>query len=224
MPQDAPPNGSAQDPAPDGPWSRVAGMQAKLHRWAAADPGRRFDDLYNLVHDPATLLMAFNRVAGNKGANTPGVDGITAAWVEQKVGVPGFLDDLRAQLKAGTFGPLPVRERMIPKPGGSGKVRKLGIPTEPANCAVAQDREVPESFVTVTHPFHPLSGQRLRVLFERKLAAGLAVSCEGGPLGSLMLPLTWTDRGCAAADGPLTYEVLVGLAAEISAVSTRHEP
>jgi hypothetical protein len=28
-------------PAPEGPWSRVAGMQAKLHRWAAADPGRR---------------------------------------------------------------------------------------------------------------------------------------------------------------------------------------
>ena len=25
MPQGAPPNGSAQDPAPEGPWSRVAG-------------------------------------------------------------------------------------------------------------------------------------------------------------------------------------------------------
>jgi RNA-directed DNA polymerase len=71
MPQDAPPNGSAQDPVPEGPWSRVAGMQAKLHRWAAADSGRRFDDLFNFVHDPATLLMAFGRVAGNKGANTP---------------------------------------------------------------------------------------------------------------------------------------------------------
>ena len=44
------------------------------------------------------------------------------------MGVPGFLDDLRAQLKSGTFRPLPVRERMIPKPGGSGKLRKLGIP------------------------------------------------------------------------------------------------
>ena len=103
-------------------------MQAKLHRWAAADPGRRFDDLFNLVHDPATLLVAFDRVAGNKGANTPGVDGVTAAWVEQEVGAPGFLDDLRAALKDGSFRPLPVRERLIPKPGGSGKLRKLGIP------------------------------------------------------------------------------------------------
>ena len=48
MPQDAPPNGGAPGPA-EGPWLRVAGIEAKLHRWAAADPGRRFDDLYNLV-------------------------------------------------------------------------------------------------------------------------------------------------------------------------------
>jgi RNA-directed DNA polymerase len=129
MPQDAPPNGSAQDSAPAGPWSRVAGMQAKLHRWAVADPGRRFDDLFNFVHDPATLLVAYDRVATNQGANTPGVDGLTAAWVEEQVGVPGFLDDLRAALKDGSFRPLPVRERKIPKPGGSGKLRKLGIPS-----------------------------------------------------------------------------------------------
>ena len=76
--------------------------------------------------------MAFDRVAANHGANTPGPDGVTAAWVEHEVGVPGFLDDLRAQLKSGTFRPLPVRERKIPKPGGSGKLRKLGIPTEAA--------------------------------------------------------------------------------------------
>jgi RNA-directed DNA polymerase len=127
MPQDAPPNGGAPGPA-EGPWSRVAGIQAKLHRWAAADPGRRFDDLFNLVHDPATLTVAFDRVAGNKGAGTPGVDGVTAEYVEKEVGVPGFLDDLRAALKDGSFRPLPVRERKIPKPGGSGKLRKLGIP------------------------------------------------------------------------------------------------
>jgi RNA-directed DNA polymerase len=104
-------------------------MQAKLHRWAAADPGRRFDDLFNFVHDPATLIVAFDRVAGNQGARTPGVDGLTVAGVAETVGVPGFLDDLRAALKGGSFAPLPVRERAIPKPGGSGKVRKLGIPT-----------------------------------------------------------------------------------------------
>jgi RNA-directed DNA polymerase len=132
MPQDAPPNGSAPDQDPEGPWSRVAGMQAKLHRWAAADPGRRFGDLYGFVYDPATLYVAYCRVEGNRGANTPGVDGMTVRLVEQRIGVQEFLDDLRAQLKAGTFRPLPVRERKIPKPGGSGKLRKLGIPAEAA--------------------------------------------------------------------------------------------
>ncbi|WP_422768982.1 group II intron reverse transcriptase/maturase [Plantactinospora sp. WMMC1484] len=94
-----------------------------------ADPGRRFDDLFNLVHDPATLIVAFERVAGNRGAGTAGVDGLTAAVVEDVIGVPGFLDDLRVRLKAGVFRPLPVRGKRIPKPGGSGKVRRLGIPT-----------------------------------------------------------------------------------------------
>ena len=61
----------------------------------AADPGRRFDDLFNFVCDPATLVVAFERVAGNQGANTPGVDGLTVAWVEEFVGVPGFLDSAR---------------------------------------------------------------------------------------------------------------------------------
>ncbi len=58
-------------PAPVGSWARVSEMQAKLHRWAAADPGRRFDDLFNLVHDPATLIVAFDRVAGNRGPALP---------------------------------------------------------------------------------------------------------------------------------------------------------
>jgi RNA-directed DNA polymerase len=157
VPQDAPPNGSARVPG----WDRLAGMQAKLHRWAAADPGRRFDDLFNLVHDPATLIVAFSRVAGNKGANTPGVDGVTAEYVEKEVGVPGFLDDLRAALKDGSFRPLPVRERMIPKPGGSGKLRRLGIPAVADRVVQAALKLVLEpvfeaDFESVSYGFRPM--------------------------------------------------------------------
>ena len=54
---------------------RVLEIQTKLHRWARDDPHRRFDDLYNLVVDPAFLLVAWCRVRGNKGARTAGVDG-----------------------------------------------------------------------------------------------------------------------------------------------------
>jgi RNA-directed DNA polymerase len=35
---------------------RVLKIQAKLHRWARDGPHRRFDDLFNLVADPAFLL------------------------------------------------------------------------------------------------------------------------------------------------------------------------
>jgi RNA-directed DNA polymerase len=136
-------------------------MQAKLHHWAAADPGRRFDDLFNFVHDPATLIVAFERVAGNTGSRSPGVDGLTVADVEEMVGVPGFLDDLRAQLKSGTFGPLPVRERMIPKPGGSEKLRRLGIPTVADRVVQAALKLVLEpifeaGFVPVSYGFRPM--------------------------------------------------------------------
>jgi RNA-directed DNA polymerase len=161
MPQEAPPNGGAPDPAPAGSWSRVAGMQAKLHHWAVADPGHRFDDLFNFVHDPATLIVAFDRVAGNRGANTPGVDGMTVALVGERPGVPGFLDDLRAQLKSGTFRPLPVRERKIPKPGGSGKLRKLGIPAVADKVVQAALKLVLEpifeaDFLPVSYGFRPI--------------------------------------------------------------------
>ena len=88
MPKDAPVNTGARTRFRLDPWSRVSEMQARLHRWAAADPGRRFDDLFNLVHDPATLIVAFDRVAGNHGAKTPGVDGLTVARIEQRRG-PG---------------------------------------------------------------------------------------------------------------------------------------
>ena len=118
---------------------RVLEIQTKLHRWANDDPHRRFDDLYNLVTDPAFLLMAWERVAGNKGSRSAGVDGMTAVFVRERIGLEPFLASLRDQLKSGSFGPLPVRERMIPKPG-SRKRRRLGIPTRVAYRALSEAR------------------------------------------------------------------------------------
>ena len=135
-------------------------MQAKLHRWAVADPGRRFDDLFNLVHDPATLIVAWDRVATNRGANTAGSDGWTITRIEAEVGSTVFLDDLRALVKSGEFRPQPVRERKIPKPGGSGKVRALGIPTVADRVVQAALKLVLEpifeaDFVPVSYGFRP---------------------------------------------------------------------
>ena len=105
---------------------RVLGWQTKLHRWAAHDEQQRFGDLFNLVCDPATLLVAWERVKRNRGSRTAGVDGQTRARVEQ-IGVQRVLSELRQELKDGTYRPLPARERLIPK--RSGKLRSLGIST-----------------------------------------------------------------------------------------------
>jgi RNA-directed DNA polymerase len=122
---------------------RVREIQIKLHRWAKDDPRRRFDDLHNLVADPAFLMMGWARVRENKGARTAGVDGSTAYYIEAVRGVEAFLDDLRTTIRDRTFVPLPVRERMIPKTGG--KLRRLGIPA-------VRDRVVQAALKLVLEP------------------------------------------------------------------------
>jgi len=107
-------------------WARVLRMQTKLHQWATTDPGRRFDDVFNLVYDPGFLVAAWSRVAGNKGGRTAGVDGIAPRSVPPGK-VRGMLAELRESVKHGGFVPERVRQKSIPKAGG--KVRKLGIPT-----------------------------------------------------------------------------------------------
>src|SRR5438034_1187992 len=122
---------------------RVLEIQAKLHRWARDDPHRRFDDLFNLVADPAFLLVGWARVRGNKGAKTAGVDGRTAVSIEAR-GVEEFLGALRDCLKDRSFCPLPSRERLIPKPG-TARRRRLGIST-------IRDRVVQASLKLVLEP------------------------------------------------------------------------
>ena len=106
---------------------RVLGWQTKLHRWAGEDENKRFGDLFNLLGDHATLMVAWERVKRNRGSKTAGVDGETRKRIEQ-LGVENVLGELRQSLRNGSYAPLPVREHEIPK-RGSGKVRKLGIPT-----------------------------------------------------------------------------------------------
>ncbi|HVI18813.1 MAG TPA: group II intron reverse transcriptase/maturase [Gaiellales bacterium] len=134
-------NTGAPSPGLDEARARVLGIQAKLHRWAADGPDRRFGDLFNLVCDPAFLLVGWDRVRGNRGARTAGVDGIAPRAIA--AADRRFLRELRDDLKSRTFSPLPVRERMIPK--ASGKLRRLGIPT-------ARDRVVQASLKLVLEP------------------------------------------------------------------------
>jgi RNA-directed DNA polymerase len=140
------------EPAAELAEDRVLRIQTKLHQWAIDDPGRRFDDLWNLVCDPAVLVVAWRRVRGNRGRRSAGVDGVRPDAIEAPEA--GFIVELRADLKARRFTPMPVRERMIPKPGTT-KRRRLGIPT-------ARDRVVQAALKLVLEPifeaeFHPCS-------------------------------------------------------------------
>ncbi|MGH7702519.1 MAG: group II intron reverse transcriptase/maturase [Gemmatimonadales bacterium] len=131
------------DPWPDleeAEW-RVLRMQDKLHQWAISDPGRQFDDVYNLVYDPAFLVVAWNRISRNKGARSAGIDGVAPRSIG--FGAGRFLEGLREDLKARRFVPVPVREKLIPK--ANGKLRRLGIPT-------VADRVVQASLKLVLEP------------------------------------------------------------------------
>lgn len=141
-------------PDPDRAAWRVRQMQCKLHHWAVEDSGRLFDDVFNLVYHPDFLTVAWGRVQGNKGARSAGVDGLAPASIVGDGEIVAFLGQVREQVKTRTFAPLPVRERLIPKPGSS-KLRRLGIPT-------AMDRTVQASLLLVLEPifeadFEPVS-------------------------------------------------------------------
>lgn len=129
-------------PEPSEAWARVLTMQTRLHRWATTDPGRRFDDVFNLVHDPAFLVAAWTRVRDNKGARTAGVDGLAPRDVPGDRVLIG-LNRLREQIRTGTFSPELVRAKSIPKTNG--KARTLGIPT-------TTDRIVQASLKLVLEP------------------------------------------------------------------------
>jgi len=142
----------------DAPWpgldeaeARVLEIQTKLHRWAKDAPNRQFDDLYNLVYDPAVLVVAWSRVRSNRGARSAGVDKVKPRSITSPM--EALLPRLRDELKARTFAPLPVRERYIPK--ANGKSRRLGI-------ATARDRTVQAALKLILEPiweadFQPFS-------------------------------------------------------------------
>lgn len=93
-----------------------------LKKLAKEDPTRRFNRLYRLLCQETFLLLAKQRIAGNKGAGTPGVDGQVIDDI-----VPKEIRRLSQELKAGSYQPKPVRRQYIPK--RSGKLRPLGIPS-----------------------------------------------------------------------------------------------
>ena len=74
--------------------------------------------------------------------------------------------------------------------------------------------------LVVTHPFHPLTGQLVSILLERRSRSThqCVYVCDGGVLGTLYLPEGFTDRADPPAPRPLTLGILTNLAAMVAAL------
>lgn len=86
--------------------------------------GKNFNNLAKLVVCQENILLAYRNVRGNKGADTPGTDGLTMKDVDSMT-AKEVIEKVRT--KFNWYNPKPVRRVEIPKPNG--KKRPLGIPT-----------------------------------------------------------------------------------------------
>lgn len=84
---------------------------------------RTGDDLMKRVVDDRNMMVAVQRVKGNKGS--PGIDGMKVEELSEYLGK--HWKRLQQELCAGTYQPEPVKSVEIPK--ATGGVRQLGIPT-----------------------------------------------------------------------------------------------
>lgn len=113
------------------------GCQADTAR--SGDPGSESTALLEAALCRENLMEAYRRVVRNGGA--PGVDGVTVEQLWDYC--QRHWAAIRQQLEAGTYRPQPVRQVLIPKPGGGS--RALGIPT-------VIDRLIQQALVQVLTP------------------------------------------------------------------------
>jgi group II intron reverse transcriptase/maturase len=78
----------------------------------------------DLMHNPTWIAAACDRVLKRSRGKAPGVDGMTTSKFNENR--ESHLEQLRLELKRGTYRPLPLRRVEIPK--ANGKMRQLGIP------------------------------------------------------------------------------------------------
>ena len=100
-------------------------LRKNLYIKAKTEPTWRFWGVFTHVCKRETLQEAYEMAKKNDGA--PGIDGVTFEAIEEK-GRESFIERIREELIAGTYQPMPVRKKEIPKDGGT-KVRVLSIPS-----------------------------------------------------------------------------------------------
>ena len=125
--------------------TELRAIQDELYRTAkdAHDTGNRpsFGGLIEIMSAKATIITAIHNIKANKGANTPGVDGISIRRYLQSR-EDWVINDIQSAFRH--YVPKMVRRKYIDKPGKTEK-RPLGIPT-------IRDRIVQECLRIVLEP------------------------------------------------------------------------
>ena len=98
-------------------------------------------DLMQEVVNRENVIRAWKRVRANKGS--PGIDGMTVDELTDYL--REHWPRIRVELLTGEYRPQPVKEVLIPKPGGG--TRRLGIPT-------VMDRFIQQAILQVLDPMY----------------------------------------------------------------------
>ena len=146
---------------------RLRLLQLKLYQKAKQEGKYKFYILYDKIFLKHVLEEAYTRCKSNKGAHTPGVDGITFRQVEDRDGKEAFLFEIMEELRRRTYKPKPVRRVMIEKANGG--QRPLGIPT-------IKDRVVQQACKMVIEPIFEADFDDSSYGFRPKRSAKDAIS------------------------------------------------
>lgn len=118
----------------------LTNVQQELYK--ASKDGKKFRNLYKIISSRENILLAYRSLKGNKGSNTPGIDGKTFEHYKH------LSDDEFVQIimdRMENFKPNAVKRVEIPKPGNTGKTRPLGIP-------VVEERIIQQAILQILEP------------------------------------------------------------------------
>ena len=141
----------------------------------------RIRNLMDLMHNPTWIMAACDRVLKRSRGKAAGVDGVRVHEFERTR--DHRLEQLRLELKRGTYQPLPLRRVEIPK--ANGKMRQLGIP-----CL--RDKIVQEAIRMSLEPIFEVEFHANSYGFRPNRSAHHAVArCRNAALGGF----TWVIEG-----------------------------
>jgi len=107
--------------------SDIIKTQRSLATKALYQPAHQFDHLYRILCQRDWIETALTGVLANKGARSPGIDGVTKEDLHSEHARQALVQEIEQELRTRSFRPSPVRRVSIPK--GNGQTRPLGIST-----------------------------------------------------------------------------------------------